>query len=395
MSSTAITNIGKIVSGEVGRPLLVEDSVLVVDGKIEALNPDSSMIANAGLVIDASGMTLVPGLIDSHVHPVFGGFSPRLGVFNWIENYLEGGITSMVSLGELHLPGRPSDPLGVKSLAILAAKSFRNSRPSGVKVLAGTLILESGLKQVDFRQAEEAGVQAVKFIRGIGDRSEAIRMSRWAKELGMKVIIHCGGTSLPDVPTTTADQIFEIEPDVLAHLNGGPTSLPAADIDRLIEQSNWIIDLVRFGNLKAALRIVEAVLSMHTPERIILGTDSPTGSGMEPLGILHLITTLTSLSSLTPDVAICMATGNTAQTYGLDSGRVNVGALADLALIDAPLGSAADNALDCISIGDVPAVAMVMIEGKIVVSPSKFTPPPQNTHRTIQLQLTSELDFPQ
>ncbi len=381
MKKTAIKNIGKLISGEIKQPVLPIDSLLVVDGKITLLNPDSSATGGADVVIDAAGMTLIPGLFDSHVHPVFGGFSPRLGVYDWIENYLQGGITSMVSLGELHLPGRPSDPQGVKSLAILAAKSYRNARPSGVKVHAGTLILESGLVQSDFRDAAQAGVRAVKFIRSIEDRNEAIRMSKWAKEFGMKVIIHCGGTSLPDVPSTSADMIFEIEPDVLAHLNGGPTSLPTGDIDRLISDSNWIIDLIRFGNLKAALRIMETILEMKAPERIILGTDSPTGSGMEPLGILHLVTTLASLGSVTPDEVLCMATGNTAQAYQLEGGNIKVGALADLTLLDAPLGSAASNALDSISIGDIPSVAMVMIGGDVVVSPSRNTPPPQKTHK--------------
>jgi enamidase len=204
-------------------------------------------------------------------------------------------------------------------------------------------------------------------------------MSKWAKEFGMKVIIHCGGTSLPDVPSTSADMIFDIEPDVLAHLNGGPTSLPAGDIDRLISDSNWIIDLIRFGNLKVALRILETVLEMDTPERIILGTDSPTGSGMEPLGILHLMTTLASLGGVTPDKVICMATGNTSRAYGVEGGKVGVGVPADLTLLDAPLGSAASNALDSISIGDIPSVAMVMIGGKVVVSPSRNTPPPQKS----------------
>lgn len=381
MTSTSIVNIGTLISGLVEKPVLPNKSLLTIDGIIDTLDPDDSIIKSADIVVDAGGMTLIPGLIDSHVHPVFGGFSPRLGVFDWIENYLQGGITSMISLGELHLPGRPSDPQGVKALAILAAKSFRNAPPSGVKVQAGTLILESGLKEEDFQEAAQAGVRAVKFIRGISDRGEAIRMSEWAKQYQMKVIIHCGGTSLPDVPTTNAEMIMEIQPDVLAHLNGGPTALPWDDIDQLVSQTNWTIDLVRFGNLKAALKIMERVLEMKSPERIILGTDSPTGSGMEPLGILHLITTLSSLGSLSPELAICMATGNTAQSYQLDAGKVVEGAPADFALLDAPLGSGASDALECMSIGDIPAVGMVMINGDIVVSPSRNTPPPQKNHQ--------------
>lgn len=381
MASTAIVNIGTLISGVVRDPLLPAESLLIVDGAVQALDPDEATVRGADRVLDAGGMTLAPGLFDSHVHPVFGGFSPRLKALDWIESYLQGGVTSMISTGELHLPGRPRDPQGVKALAILAAKSFRNARPSGVKVQAGTLVLESGLQEADFAEVAQAGVRAVKFIQSIGDRSEAIQMSKWAKGCGMKVIIHCGGTSLPDVPTTTAETILAIEPDVLAHLNGGPTALSSEDIDLLIRETPWTVDLVRFGNLKAALRIVEAVRELDALERIVLGTDSPTGSGMEPLGILHLMTTLTSLSSLSPEEAVCMATGNTAAAYELPEGKVEPGAPADLVLLDAPLGSAASEALESMAIGDIPAVAMVMIDGEIVVPLSRNTPPPQKAHK--------------
>ena len=106
MKTTAIINIGTLISGEIVHPVLPIASLLIVDGQITSFNPSSSAIGGADDVIDVAGMTLIPGLFDSHVHPVFGGYSPRLGVYDWIENYLQGGITSMVSLGELHLPGR-------------------------------------------------------------------------------------------------------------------------------------------------------------------------------------------------------------------------------------------------------------------------------------------------
>jgi enamidase len=377
MANLVIKNIDTLITGSIRNPIEPWNSVLICDGKIQDVNIDDTVIQNAEQVIDAGGMTLIPGLYDSHTHPVFGGFSPRLKVLDWIESYLQGGITSMISTGELHLPGRPHDPEGAKALAILASKSFRNERPSGVKVLGGTLVLETGLQEKDFEEVAKAGVRTVKFIQAISDRDEARRFSKWAKQHGMKVIIHCGGTSLPDVPTSTAETIIDVEPDVLAHLNGGPTALSIKDIDYLIRETPWAIDLIRFGNLKLALQIIEKVLEIDALERVILGTDSPTGSGMEPLGILHLMTTLVSLSNLKPEQAICMATGNTAHIYDLPAGKVEVGAPADLVLLDAPLGGQANNALESMSIGDIPAVGMVMIDGQVRVLRSRMTPPSQ------------------
>jgi enamidase len=380
MPGTAIVNAGAMVSGDIAHPLHAARGLLIQDGRIAALDPDAAVVARAERVIDAAGMTLVPGLIDSHTHPAIGDFTPRLTAVGWIENYLHGGVTSMISTGELHVPGRPHDPAGVKALSILACKTYRNARPSGVKVVGGTLILESGLQEADFREVAEAGVKAVKFIQAITDRAEAVQFSRWAKQYGLKVLIHCGGTSLPDVPTTTAKAIMEVEPDVLAHLNGGPTALSFEDIDLLVRQTPWIIDIVRFGNPKALLAMIKTVIEIGALERVVLGTDSPTGNGMEPLGMLHLITFLSACTDLRPEQAICMATGNTARAYDLPTGMILPGRAADLLLLDAPLGSVAKNALDAFALGDSPAVAMVMIDGKILVPRSRNTVPPQKSY---------------
>ncbi len=381
MASTAIVNIGALVSGDLDRPLLPARSLLIENGTFAAIGPDEAAIARADLVIDAGRTTLIPGLIDSHTHPAIGDYTPRLNAVGWIDHYLHGGITCMISMGELHVPGRPHDPAGVKALSILACKSFRNmaAGTGTAKVIGGTLILESGLVEADFREVAEAGVKAVKFIQAIPDRAEAIQFSKWAKKYGLVVLIHCGGTSLPDVPTTTAKTIMEIEPDVLAHLNGGPTALSFEDIDLLIRHTSWIIDIVRFGNPKAVLKMVETIREIGAEKRVVLGTDSPTGNGVEPLGMLHLITFLASCTALPVEQALCMATGNTARVYGLPAGVIAPGRAADLALIDAPLGSYADNALDSFRLGDSPAVALVMIDGEIVVKKSKNTVPAQKT----------------
>lgn len=381
MATTAIVNIGTLVSGDIQKPLLQADSVLIEDDKIAAIGPSSEQIGAADTVMDAAGMTLVPGLIDSHTHPSIGDYSPRLNVVGWIEHYMHGGITSMISLGELHVPGRPHDPAGVKALAILASKCYRNVPRGSVKVMGGTLILESGLVEDDFEEMAREGVRAVKFIQAIENRAEAVQFSRWAKKYGMRVMIHCGGTSLPDVPTTNAAGIIEVQPDVLAHLNGGPTALSPDDIDKLMRNTTWTIDLVRFGNPKALGQIAQGIVELGAHRRVILGTDSPTGNGVEPLGMLHLITHLAALTDIRAEEAICMATGNTARVYDLPTGVIEPGRAADLALIDAAVGSVARNAIESFTIGDSPAVAMVMIDGLITVKRSKNTIPPQRNYR--------------
>src|SRR6185295_1182930 len=104
----------------------------------------------ADTLLDAQGVCLAPGLLDSHVHPVFGDSTPRQSQLGWIDSTLSGGVTTMISAGEVHLPGRPKDIVGLKALAIVAAKAYQNVRPAGVKMHAGAPILELGLVEEDF-----------------------------------------------------------------------------------------------------------------------------------------------------------------------------------------------------------------------------------------------------
>src|SRR5262249_31017426 len=125
---TLIRNIGTIVSGDIARPLLDGDSIMIADGKIAAAG--RGLDGDADTVIDAQGSAVIPGLIDSHCHPVFGDFTPRQRTVDFIESGLNGGLTTMISAGEVHLPGRPKDITGLKALAVVAAKAYANLRPA-------------------------------------------------------------------------------------------------------------------------------------------------------------------------------------------------------------------------------------------------------------------------
>src|ERR1700730_8054783 len=135
------------------------DSIVAADGKIVAVG--RGLDEDADTVVDARGSTVVPGLIDSHCHPVFGDFTPRQRTIDFIESGLNGGITTMISAGEVHLPGRPKDIVGLKALAIVAAKSHDNQRQAGEKRHAGAPILELGMVEEDFAEMARAGVKLV------------------------------------------------------------------------------------------------------------------------------------------------------------------------------------------------------------------------------------------
>lgn len=375
----AIVNIGKLVSGDIIKPMLDADALLIENGRIVDVGKAEDIdISKVDTVIDVDGMVVTPGLIDSHVHVTIGDFSPRQLTVGYIESEMHGGVTTMISAGEVHTPGRPTDPAGVKALAILAAKTFQRFRPGGVKVHGGGLILEPGLTEKDFEEMAREGVKIIGEI-GLGKVSipdEAARMVEWGRKYGMKSMMHVGGTSLPEVPTVTADDVIKVNPDVASHINGGPTSPSLEDIEKLITKSNVGLEVVQCGNLKSMIEAIKLARERNALKRIIIGNDAPSGTGILPLGVLRTISQIASLTDVPPEVAIAMATGNTASIYGLNCGIIEKGRDADIVVMDKPIGSVGKDALDALRVGDLPGIAMVMIDGEIRALRSRNTPVP-------------------
>jgi enamidase len=380
MDSLLIENIGHIVSGDFDQPVVQGNAVVVRDGLIAEVGyREKVAVEGTDRVIDAGGCDLWPGLIDSHVHPVIGDFTPRQLTMNFIESCLHGGVTRMISAGEVHTPGRPKDAAGTKALAILAAKSFLSFHPGGVKVQGGGLILEPGLTEGDFVEMATAGVKHLGEVGlgGVQNWKEAAEMVRWAHRCGMKVMMHVGGTSIPGSTIIGADAVLTVQPDVASHLNGGPTAAPLKDVERIIVETSAALELIQCGNVAALRDIVGLVRQHGALKRMIIGTDMPSGTGVIPLGMLRTIAWVSALGDVPPEQAIAMATGSTARLYDLPAGRIASGLEADLVIADAPLGSMAADSLETLRIGDTPAVVAVLIDGQVRCYISRNTPPPR------------------
>ena len=373
-----IRNIGLMLSGDLARPILDADTIITIDGKIAHIGKESQLnTTKSDRVVDAHGTCLLPGLIDSHVHPVIGDWTPRQNQMSWIESCLNGGVTTMVSAGEVHLPGRPKDIVGLKAMAITAQRSFSNFRPGGVKVHAGAPIIEKGMEEHDFAELANAGVKMLGEVGlgGVKSGEEAGKMVAWARKYGIQSTIHTGGPSIPGSGLIDADVVLDADADVIGHINGGHTALPQRQIRCLCESCSRAVEIVHNGNEAAALFAVRTTIELDQAERIILGTDSPAGSGVQPLGILRLIALLSSLGDVAPEIAVCFATGNTARVRSLDCGLIEVGRSADFVLIDRAQHSAGTDVLDSIAIGDLPGISMVIIDGVIRCRQSRNTPP--------------------
>ncbi len=373
-----IRNIGMILSGRLEQPIIDGDCVIAEGGRISAIGRARDLdCEGADVVVDAHGVTLAPGLIDSHVHPVIGDYTPRQQQIGWIDSTLNGGVTTMISAGEVHLPGRPKDVVGLKAMAIASQRWYENFRPSGVKVHAGAPVLEQGMVEEDFRDLAAAGVTLLGEI-GLGsvkDGRTARQMVEWARKYGIQSTIHTGGPSIPGSGLIDADMVLETGADVIGHINGGHSALPDDQIVCLCENCTKGLEIVHNGNERAAVLTLNTARELGQLERVILGTDGPAGSGVQPLGILRMVAMLSAFGNVPAEVAFCFATGNTARERGLDCGLIEVGRAADFVLMDQAQHASGKGLLDSVQMGNLPGIGMVIIDGEVRAGRSRNTPP--------------------
>ena len=373
--SLRIINVGTLFTGRWDEPVREGTDVIICrDGLIESIGSNSE---DDLLTLDVAGATVVPGLIDPHVHPVFGDFTPRIATMGWIEAHVNGGVTTLISAGEPHVPGRPKDPAGVKALAILAHKSFQTVHPLGATVHAGALLLEHGLIESDFADLAGEGCWLVGEI-GISSAyevDEVLPMVRAAKKYGFHVPVHVGGASVPGSSVIGADTVVALQPDVAVHCNGGPTAPSNVDIARIIDETAAGIEVVQAGNTRALIDVVRMLRERDAVDRLQIASDTPSGTGVIPSAILRTMAYCVALGGIEPAQAVCAATGQTARRFGLECGIIEPGRPADITVLSAPRGSTAPTAAEALRVGDMPAVTAVITGGVIRLTRSSVTPP--------------------
>ncbi len=361
----AIVNIGRIVSGDWHDPFAAGDTIFCEDERITDVGTaGADAVETADVVIDAGGMTAIPGLIDSHVHITFGDYTPRQRTVGYLESYVHGGVTTAISASEVHVPGRPRDPEGVKALAVAAHKCFESYRPGGMTVHAGSVILEPGLTGNDLGEIAKKGVWLAKAGFGaFANAYEYAPLVAAARAHDMITTVHTGGSSIPGSGAITGDHLLALRPHVSFHVNGGPTAMPDRDFERVIRESDIALQICTAGNLRTALLCSTLAQKLGAFDRVIIATDTPTGSGVMPLGMLYTISHIASLAGIAPELGIAAATGNNARVYRLNCGMLRVGKAADIVLIDAPDGGTQSDALAAIKNGDIAAVGAVITSG--------------------------------
>ena len=169
-------------------------------------------------------------------------------------------------------------------------------------MLAGAPIIEKGMVKQDFADLAAAGVTLLGEV-GLGSVKagyEAQQMVAWARKHGIQSRIHTGGPSIPGSGLIDKDVVLEADADVIGHINGGHTSLPEAHVCELCEKSSRAIEIVHNGNERMAIAAARSAMALKCPHRVILGADGPAGSGVQPLGMLRLISLLAGIGNIPP-----------------------------------------------------------------------------------------------
>ena len=378
MKKLVIKNIGQIISGKMEEPIFDGDCMTAIDGKITDWGSEKDLnCEDATTLVDAHGVTVMPGLIDSHIHPVIGDYTPRQQQLHWIDSTLHGGVTTLISAGEVHMPGRPKDIVGLKAMAIAAQRWYENFRPSGVKVHAGAPVIEHGMVEQDFKDLADAGVKLLGEV-GLGtvkDGKTAQQMVGWARKYGIQSTIHTGGPSIPGSGLIDADMVMETGTDVIGHINGGHSALPDDQIICLCESCSSAFEIVHNGNERSAVLTINTARELGKLDQVILGTDGPAGSGVQPLGIMRMVAMLSAFGNVPAEIAFCFGHGNTSRERKLDTGLIEAGYAADFVLLDKAQHAPGKTMLESVQLGNLPGVGMTIIDGMVTSGRSRNTPP--------------------
>ena len=238
-----------------------------------------------------------------------------------------------------YLQGRPKTARGNKALSLFLAYTYQNFRPGGgLKVHGGSVILELGLGKDDFAEMHEAGIRIVAEIGGSGitDPKEVDPMLKWVRDLGWVVPVHFGPKSVPASSSLlTAESVLCYDPDVIVHVNGGSTAAPWDEIEKTITQSKVNLEVIFAGNPAISHRVVRRL--KERGEFTPIGSDTPTSHGVVPIAMLRMVYEISSMIDIPPAHAWAFATGNVANAYKLDVGRIRPGAPADLVVMHTPI----------------------------------------------------------
>jgi imidazolonepropionase-like amidohydrolase len=361
----------RLIDGE-GGPVVERATVVVEDGRIGEVRPGDGPVSSAALEVDVGGRTLMPGLVDAHVHvTAFDMPHVRKGqepiatevrhhlIASGLGRMLRMGITTVRDVGAFGdglLQARQAVRLGaIPGPRILACGRIVSATSAGGRHFSGMYREADGPDEMRKATREQfrRGADFVK-IMTTGARSceledsSPLQMTRAematvveeAHRMGYRVAAHCeglDGTRLAiEEGVDTIEHGLELHraPDLLDELARSERVLvPTLSCFFHISENRdaaWAPGLVELANrqLEEAHRTVEA--ARQAGVRLAMGFDSQP-HGQSALELVRLCR-----AGLTPMEGIVAATAGSATACGLADhiGTVTRAKAADLIVVD-------------------------------------------------------------
>ncbi|MDH3538878.1 MAG: amidohydrolase family protein [Acidimicrobiia bacterium] len=367
MARVAIT--GATILDGTGVDPVSEQTIIWETGVISWIGPDSEAALDRALLIDADGGTVLPGLIDAHVHI---SLAPTLtGIYDIVEEPVERSlIRAAHGAGLLLRAGITTarDAGSRNGVAIDVAAAQRDGDLAGARILAAGrgLTPPGGHGQalgLEVRGAEEVA-EAVRFehgrgadfiklfptggVLGAGAHGFAVVMTmdemaaavETAHELGLHVAAHIHGAE-------GIDMALDAGVDTIEHGTGAtreqcermvengvamvPTLVPLVALRQ--RELDLPRDLMKRANEVADLHAESVATAIEVGVRVLPGTDAGTPFN-PPGGLVQEMGLLTDLGMSNNEVIVA-ATSAAADTFHWDDvGVLAIGNVADLLLVD-------------------------------------------------------------
>lgn len=330
-ASFVVRNV-RVFDGERVRPAC---SVLVVDGTIRDVGPTVKAAAETP-VVDGTGKTLLPGLLDSHIHVL----DPRdlkaalaFGIATELDMFTLKEVASAVKARQA--AGGGADEADFRSAVTLVTRPGGHGTEYGNE-MATLAPGDDPQAFVDARIAEGSD-----YIKVIVDDGSAFGFSRPTFDqpalCAVIASVHARKKLAITHIATSGDfrEAVECGTDGIAHLPADPLDPALARLaaERRVFVTPTLLMLLFHDATRAAA--VQNVKTAAAAGLVILaGTDGPLPP-TEPGKSLHRELELLVEAGLTPVQALAAATSAPARAFGLaDRGRIAPGLRADLVLVE-------------------------------------------------------------
>lgn len=374
---------GTVVDGT-GAAARPGEDVLVRDGRIAALGADAAAGADEATErVDATGRTVMPGLIDAHTHLTFGeptgndelfnhrteAYSSMLSAYN-ARKVLRAGVTSVLdadclwNIGcelrdaiESGIVEGPRMRAGGQALmTMLGGTAGRMIKDEGTTGYA-TVVTGRDVMVNEIRRQIKYGVDWVKImVTGLIPSMKGPEVKVWnidelrtvcdtAHELNTKVVAHCRNSdSTRDAARAGVDLIYHAsyldDEAIEAVIEAGASMCPTftllgnlADYGAKIGTSPELLDVFR-----AEIEVTAKQLTKAHAAGIRFLTGSETGFAVTPVGEWHAreLEMFVDYMGMTPMEAIVAATRNGAFAMRMEGevGTLETGKVGDVLVVD-------------------------------------------------------------